>query len=147
MSVEYDKINDYLIKIFNNILVIEENSLKNSRFSDVSLKEMHTIEAIGQTGKMTGSDIAKTLMITPPTVTISLNRLERKGYIVRKQSTTDRRVNYVGLTKKGNLVYSVHKKFHEALVKRCVKGSSVEEVEILSQGLKKLHEFLEDLKQ
>ncbi|HGI5254006.1 TPA: MarR family transcriptional regulator, partial [Streptococcus pyogenes] len=46
--MEYDKINQYLVDIFNRILVIEEMSLKTSQFSDVSLKEMHTIEIIGK---------------------------------------------------------------------------------------------------
>lgn len=53
--MEYDKINQYLVDIFNRILVIEEMSLKTSQFSDVSLKEMHTIEIIGKYDQVTPS--------------------------------------------------------------------------------------------
>ncbi|MGT2714841.1 MarR family transcriptional regulator, partial [Streptococcus pluranimalium] len=42
--MDYNEINDYLVGIFNNILIIEEASLKTSRFNDVSIKEMHTID-------------------------------------------------------------------------------------------------------
>ena len=45
--MDYDKINGYLVDIFNNVVIIEEASLKNSKFKDVSLKEMHTIDVIG----------------------------------------------------------------------------------------------------
>ncbi|CAM3383106.1 hypothetical protein STPL106120_07145 [Streptococcus pluranimalium] len=44
--MDYNEINDYLVGIFNNILIIEEASLKTSRFNDVSIKEMHTIDEI-----------------------------------------------------------------------------------------------------
>ncbi|MTB36878.1 MarR family winged helix-turn-helix transcriptional regulator, partial [Streptococcus uberis] len=89
--MEYHKINDYLVDIFNRILVIEEISLKTSQFSDVSLKEMHTIEIIGKYDDVTPSDIARELMVTLGTVTTSLNKLEAKGYIERRRSSTDRR--------------------------------------------------------
>ncbi len=42
--MNYDKIDGYLVDIFNNVVIIEEASLKNSKkFNDVSLKEMHTM--------------------------------------------------------------------------------------------------------
>lgn len=145
-SKKNSRINDYLTGIFNNVLVIEEQNLKDSEFSDVSLKEMHTMEAVGLTGEMTGTDIAKKLMITPSTVTISLNNLEKKGYITRQQSQADRRVVYVGLTEKGQKVYQSHRKFHQTMVKNFLKGISDKDVEVLSQGLKNLYDFLEELK-
>ena len=40
------EMNEFLVSIFNEILLIEETSLKMSEFSDLSIKEMHTIEAI-----------------------------------------------------------------------------------------------------
>ena len=46
MKVDDAKINEYLTAIFNNVLIIEESSLRSSRFSDVTIKEMHTIDVI-----------------------------------------------------------------------------------------------------
>ncbi|HIH1100058.1 TPA: MarR family transcriptional regulator, partial [Streptococcus agalactiae] len=76
--MEYDQINSYLVDIFNRIMIIEEMSLKTSQFSDVSLKEMHTIEIIGKHSEVTPSDVARELMLTLGTVTTSLNKLEKK---------------------------------------------------------------------
>ena len=68
--VDYTKINKYLTHIFNNVLIIEEATLRTSRFSDVSIKEMHTIDSIGEAKMTTPSDIAKDLMLTVGTVTV-----------------------------------------------------------------------------
>ncbi len=43
--MNYQLVND-LTSIFNNVLVIEESSLRGSQFKDVSIKEMHTIDAL-----------------------------------------------------------------------------------------------------
>ena len=73
------------------MLAIEESSLRASRFKDVSIKEMHTIDVIGSTPNAT-LRIFHGMMVTLGTVTTSLNNLERKGYIERRRSEVDRRV-------------------------------------------------------
>ncbi len=143
--MEYQQINDYLVDIFNRILIIEEISLKSSQFNDVSLKEMHTIEIIGKYKEVTPSDIARELMVTLGTVTTSLNKLEKKGYIERTRSNTDRRVVYLTLTKKGRLLDRLHAKFHKNMVGHVVKDMDEEKTEALLKGLGNLHQFLEDL--
>lgn len=140
------KINEYLTAIFNNVLIIEEASLRSSRFSDVTIKEMHTIDVIGENKDATPSDVARTLMVTLGTVTTSLNNLERKGYIERIRSTKDRRVVHLYLTKKGRLVYRLHQRFHHAMVRQITEGMDEEEYKVMKKGLLNLYNFLEDLK-
>ena len=144
--MNFQLVNDYLTSIFNNVLVIEESSLRSSRFNDVSIKEMHTIDVIGTTPNATPSDISRELMVTLGTVTTSLNNLERKGYIERIRSEQDRRVVHLHLTKKGRLVHRLHKRFHKAMVEKIIDGMSKQEIEVMSKGLTNLYQFLEDLK-
>ncbi|HFH9922252.1 TPA: MarR family winged helix-turn-helix transcriptional regulator [Streptococcus suis] len=144
--MEDPKINEYLTAIFNNVLVIQENSLRKSRFNDISIKEMHTIDEIGDKKGATPSDIARALMVTLGTVTTSLNNLERKGYIERVRSTKDRRVVHLFLTKKGRLVYRLHQRFHNEMVKQITDGMDEAEYQVMKKGLYKLYNFLEDLK-
>ncbi|HEM3576929.1 MULTISPECIES: MarR family winged helix-turn-helix transcriptional regulator [Streptococcus] len=144
--MEDPKINEYLTAIFNNVLVIQENSLRKSRFNDISIKEMHTIDEIGDKKGATPSDIARALMVTLGTVTTSLNNLERKGYIERVRSTKDRRVVHLYLTKKGRLVYRLHQRFHNEMVKQITDGMDEAEYQVMKKGLYKLYNFLEDLK-
>lgn len=143
--MDYNRINDYLVDIFNRVQVIEETSLRKSQFSDVSLKEMHTIEIIGKNTNVTPSDIARELMLTLGTVTTSLNKLEAKGYIERKRSKLDRRVVHLTLTKKGKLLDRLHRKFHKNMVIHIAEDMNEQEFEALAQGLKNLHKFLEEL--
>ncbi|MDY3824108.1 MULTISPECIES: fatty acid biosynthesis transcriptional regulator FabT [Streptococcus] len=143
--MDYHQINSYLVDIFNRVLIVEENSLRTSRFSEVSLKEMHTIDIIGKTENVTPSDIARELMLTLGTVTTSLNKLEKKGYIERTRSKVDRRVVYITLTKKGKLLFRLHQKFHKNMVAQIVDEMDESEVLALERGLKNLHSFLERL--
>ena len=146
LTVDYTKINQYLTQIFNNVLIIEEAALRSSRFSDVSIKEMHTLDSIGEAKVTTPSDIAKDLMLTVGTVTVSLNRLEKKGYIERYRSESDRRVVHVSLSHRGRLLYRLHRKFHQKMVKGFVADLPDDSVEILQTGLENLHTFLEEIK-
>ena len=146
MKVDDAKINEYLTAIFNNVLIIEESSLRSSRFSDVTIKEMHTIDVIGEKKDATPTDIARALMVTLGTVTTSLNNLERKGYIERVRSTKDRRVVHLYLTKKARLVYRLHQRFHRAMVRQITEGMDEEEYKVMKKGLLNLYNFLEDLK-
>lgn len=144
--MNYQLVNDYLTSIFNNVLVIEESSLRGSQFKDVSIKEMHTIDVIGTMPNATPSDISKELLVTLGTVTTSLNNLERKGYIKRRRSSIDRRVVHLSLTKKGRLLYRLHKRFHNRMVMQVVEGMSSEEQKVMQKGLQNLYNFLEELK-
>ncbi len=146
MNVDDTKINEYLTAIFNNVLIIEESSLRSSRFSDVTIKEMHTIDVIGEKKGATPTDVARALMVTLGTVTTSLNNLERKGYIERVRSTKDRRVVHLYLTKKGRLVYRLHQRFHRAMVRQITEGMDEVEFKAMKKGLLNLYQFLEDLK-
>ena len=144
--MDYKIINEYLTSIFNNVLVIEEVSLRGSRFKDISIKEMHTVDVIGNFSDVTPSFVSKELMVTLGTVTTCLNNLERKGYIERIRSDQDRRVVYLHLTKKGRLVHRLHKRFHKAMVEQIIDGMSPEEINVMGKGLTNLYQFLEDLK-
>ena len=129
--LNYQLVNDYLTSIFNNVLVIEETSLRASRFKDVSIKEMHTIDVIGSTPNATPSDISRELMVTLGTVTTSLNNLERKGYIERRRSEVDRRVV---------------QQFHKRMVNQIIGDMSTEEKKVMQKGLQNLYRFLEEIK-
>lgn len=144
--MEDAKINEYLTAIFNNVLIVEETSLRGSRFKDISIKEMHTIDVIGNKDGVTPSDVARALMVTLGTVTTSLNNLERKGYIERIRSTKDRRVVHLHLTKKGRLVYRLHQRFHNEMVRQITSDMDEAEFKVMKKGLLRLYHFLEDLK-
>lgn len=146
MEPDLKTVNDYLVSVFNDILTIEESELKKSQFKDLSITEMHTIEAIGMYKKKTTSEVAKELSITVGTLTTAINRLVKKDYVERIRSEDDRRVVKLGLTKKGKLLYRVHQHFHREMVKNILDGMATDEQQALLAALKNLHDFLRDYK-
>jgi len=134
-------INELVVQLFNDVLLIEEKSLKSGVLSDISITEMHTIEAIGMYCERTMSEVAQKLKITVSTLTTAINRLIKKGYVERKRIEEDRRVVLVKLTKRGKLAFRLHEKFHREMTNNAIEGLSVEEEEVLASSLNKLNDF------
>lgn len=146
MEPNLETINDYLVNVFNDILTIEESELKKSRFKDLSITEMHTIEAIGMYKRKTSTEVARELSITVGTLTVAINNLVKKEYVERIRSEDDRRVVKLGLTKKGKLLYRIHQHFHREMVKNILAGMEKNEEKALLKALKNLHDFLQEYK-
>lgn len=144
MNKSATKINELLVQLFNDVLQIEEQSLKYGAFSDISITEMHTIEVIGTYGEKTMSEVAQKLKITVSTLTTAINKLIKKEYVERKRIEEDRRVVLVRLTKKGELAYKLHQRFHREMIRNAIEGLSINEEEILISSLHKLNIFFKD---
>lgn len=134
-------LNELLVEIFNDILQIEERALKQGVINDLSVTEIHTIEAIGMYTERTMSEVAQDLKITVGTLTTAINKLIKKGYVERKRIEEDRRVVLIKLTKKGKLAYRLHEKFHSDMIKKTIEGLSKEEEEVLISSLDRLNMF------
>lgn len=137
-------INELLVQLFNDVLQIEEQSLKEGIFSDISITEIHTIEVIGMYSERTMSEVAQKLKITVSTLTTAINKLIKKGYVERKRIEEDRRVVLVKLTKKGKLAYRLHQRFHREMINNAIEGLSLDEEEILISSLNKLNDFFKE---
>lgn len=142
MSKSTTIINLLLVELFNDVLKIEEQSLKDGPISDLSITEIHTLEAIGMYDEKTMSEVAQNLKITVGTLTTAINKLIKKGYVERKRIEEDRRVVLIKLTKKGKLAYRLHDKFHKDMVNTAIEGLREEEEEVLISALNSINEFL-----
>jgi len=136
------KVNELLVSVYDDIGMIESASLKAGAFSDISITEIHTLEAIGIKEERSMSEIAERLEITVGTLTTAIDRLIKKGYVERNRSESDRRIVNITLTKKGKLAYRMHERFHYLMVKNVISDFSDEEVSVLIKGLDKLNVYL-----
>lgn len=57
------------------------------------------------------------VLTLPPSVTVAINKLVKKGYVKKEKSNTDGRVVYVRLTDKGLRIDKIHQYFHVKMVK------------------------------
>ena len=142
----YDVLNSILVNLFNDILNIEEKALITEEFKDISVTDMHIIEAVGVMEQRTMSKIAKSLNVTMGTLTIGVNGLVKKGYVERNRSQKDRRIVYASLTVKGKAAYVHHMRFHKDMINSVIDGVTEEEAEILTKTLKKLEDFFQKWK-
>lgn len=145
MKEKFIEINRILVEIYDDIIHIEEYSIKSGAFKDLSITEIHTIEAIGLYGTKTMSEIAAKLEITMGTLTTAIDKLIKKGYVERSRSHIDRRIVNVGLLNKGKLAYRIHEKFHLDMVKEIMTDFNTDEEEILLTALHKLNKHLKEI--
>ncbi|MBB2182259.1 MarR family transcriptional regulator [Lachnospiraceae bacterium MD1] len=145
MNDKLIEINKMLVEVYDDIMHIEEYSIKQGSFRDLSITEIHTIEAIGLYGSKTMSEVATALEITMGTLTIAIDKLIKKGYVERSRSNTDRRIVNVSLTKRGKLAYRIHEKFHLDMVKAIMLDFNEQEEEVLLTALRKLNYHLKDI--
>lgn len=137
----YEAINEVLVKLFNEIMDIEEKALITSEFKDISVNDMHIIEAIGVHEPKNMSTVARALSVTVGTLTIAINNLVKKGYVERVRSQEDRRVVLISLSNKGEKAFNHHQKFHDKMVLAVLKDLNMEETEALTNALLKLQKF------
>ena len=113
---------------------------------EVSIGELHLMEIIGESkdrGVMIG-ELAQRMELTPPTVTVAVNKLALKGYVVKTKSTLDKRSVIVTLTRMGKKVNAAHRYFHEQMVRNIEKLLAPGEREGMLHGMQMLNQFFQD---
>ncbi len=137
----YEVLNSILVTLFNDILHIEEKALITDEFKNLSVNDMHIIEAVGIDKPRKMSEISKTLGVTMGTLTTGINGLVKKGYVERKRSEKDRRIVYASLTDIGKRAYNHHMNFHKDMINNIMDGLSEEEAKVLTKTFVKLEDY------
>lgn len=133
-------LNELLVDLFNQILSIQQDRLKKEGIQ-LSLSEIHVLEAIQKVTPPTMSLIAKKLRITVGTLTTAVKRLVKKGYVSRYQDETDRRKVYLKLTQSALEVLKAHEQFHQEMIEAVLSETKDNQIPILIHSLSKLLEF------
>lgn len=100
------------------------------------LRVLHRAEAEKEP-ELLLSELGKRLLVRPPSVTGTVDRLERLGLAVRTASPTDLRSKTVGLTPAGRLVIDRVREGHQAQLSMILSGLSDEEQSQLQYLLEK----------
>ncbi len=138
-------LNEVLVKLFRDIITIEERAIKTGEYRELTVNDMHVIEAIGTAEAKNMTTVAKALSVTTGTLTISVNGLVKKGYVERVRSEEDRRVVLISLTEKGKLAHAQHEGFHQQMIEAVVEGLSTEEQVLLEKALRNVNQFFRDM--
>ena len=137
----FEVLNNLLVKLFNDILDVEEKAIITDEFKDISVTDMHIIEAVGLGEGNNMTTIAKKMKITVGSLTTSMNSLVKKHYVERNRSEEDRRIVNITLTEKGIKAYKHHEEFHEKMSQAAISEMSEDEVKVLLKSLNNLSKF------
>ena len=137
-------LNDFFVHIFNKILAWEEQALSNVGAADLSVKELHVLEAVSDLtaqSRNTMTAIADALTIRVSSLTAAVNTLVRKGYLERRGEPGDRRVIRIRLTEKGEQANQLHSRFHADMIAGVAQGLNEDELDVLVHSLEQLSRF------
>lgn len=137
-------INTFLVEVFNDVLRLESESLRRSGFRSLSVSELHLLEAV-QNGADGMGKLAERLSLSPGSVTIAAQTLERKGYLIRRRSADDKRRVCVELTPRAQEALAYHAAFHERLIRSVSAQMDEAHLNALGDVLRTLHTFFKDL--
>lgn len=136
-------LNELLVDLFNYILLIEEKNLRDQGVK-LSMTEVHILEAIQKSESNMMSAIAKRLMVTQGTLTVSTSKLVKKGYVERVKDEKDKRIVRLTLTDKAESVMLMHNQFHEAMIEKLLNELELDKEEELIRSLKNLMKFFKE---
>jgi len=136
-------INELLVDVFNHILSIEADVLKQ-RGVKISMTEVHVLEAIKNSQIPTMGSVAQKLRVTLGTLTTSINVLVRKNYVARYRDESDRRKVYLKLSDSALEVLKVHDEFHNEMVSSLFKDLELEKDEVLMKSLENISQYFKE---
>jgi len=108
------------------------------RDSGLTTAQAHTIEIVGHAGPIKMKDLAEKIGVTTGTLTVAVDRLEKKALLVRKPHDTDRRAFLIELTDQGRVKFGEHHKFHRRMTEEVMAGLTPEEQETFARLLEKV---------
>ncbi|NLG24984.1 MAG: winged helix DNA-binding protein [Clostridiales bacterium] len=139
------RLNQLLVSTYRSITKVEELMLRNLSGHRLSISEMHVLESVGRNHGEGRSitDIAQELDVTLPTVTASIQRLQKKGYVTKARSGDDGRMVVVRLTDAGLRAEIAHRYFHRQMVRAVAATLNEGQKQVLLEALSGLDDFFE----
>lgn len=143
MDAFCESLNELLANAFRSVLKIEEQMLRGMGALKLSITEMHLLEVVGQDAGAgrTVSETAKKLSLTVPTVTVAVNKVEKKGLLRKTKAVDDGRSVILTLTEMGQKVDRIHHHFHENMVRSIAKDMDEVEKAALLKGMRQLNVY------
>jgi DNA-binding MarR family transcriptional regulator len=108
------------------------------RGSGLTPGQMHAIEIIGHEESLRMKELADKLGVTTGTLTVTADKLERKGLIERRPHETDRSSLRVALTEAGRAYFANHHEYHLKLTEEIASALSQEELGTFGELLEKV---------
>jgi DNA-binding MarR family transcriptional regulator len=131
-------VNEYLMRMAENLPLLERFTLDGDRLGRLSVTELHTIALVGRLGSPKMSELAQRGHVTRGTITFMIDKLAKKGYVKRVRGETDGRVVRVSLTARGQKANKLHEEFHQNIINSIMASLAKSERKQLASLMKKI---------
>jgi len=128
------------MKVFDNLRrifqAINEYSKAAERSTGLTGPQLWALKLMAEEPVMRVSGLAEKMYLRPPTVVGILDRLEKKGLVVRTHSTKDRRVVEVSLTELGESLLAKAPEVVQTVLMKGLKELSDEQFACVDEGMR-----------
>jgi len=117
---------------------LQHDAEKNLLRLDLNLAELRILRVLREQGSSPMNRFRAETMLSQPSITGLVDKLEERGLVERVRSREDRREVLIAITAKGNQTYSKGMDLHRQFVEKAFSALEAEEARSLVSLLKKL---------
>ncbi|MEK7432486.1 MAG: MarR family transcriptional regulator [Cyanobacteriota bacterium] len=128
-----DQIADWLYKA-------ETEEIQKSEISELTYSELHTLKIIGSIQDIKLFEVADKVGVSRPSISATVDKLEKKGFVFRDKDITDRRAIIVRLTEKGSNANKEHEKFHHKMAEALLGKLNKTQQELMVKAFETIFE-------
>jgi len=103
---DYEKVSELFHALVENYSNMEPKNGHNHKLKHLTTADIRALINIGHLRRERMSNLAKHLNLTVGTLTSTIDRLVKKGYVLRYRSEEDRRIVEVCLSPKGEDIFN-----------------------------------------
>ena len=138
------KIEETLDDFYSIYYKVEKVNVDNT-IRCMTANEMKIIDSIGNK-KTTVKVLADRMDVKACTISLALDKLEKKQFIAKVKDEVDKRIVYIKLTKKGQLALKYHGNFNTTLFKQITENIDKKDLQVFSDVLRKITSNLYNIK-
>ncbi|NDV20326.1 MarR family transcriptional regulator [Pseudodesulfovibrio sp. JC047] len=124
-----------IVEFFERLSAWEDDAVQGS---GLTTAQNHMIEIVGHSGAIKMKDLAAKVGVTTGTLTVAVDRLEKKHLLQRVPHQTDRRSYLIQLTEAGHAVFHKHHALHLELTRTMLDKLTEHEAKDFKHILEKL---------
>ena len=117
---------------------LQRGAEKNLASIDLTAAELRILRVLREQGSTPMHRFAQETMLSPPSITGIIDKLEDRELVERVRSKEDRREVLIAITAKGDRAFAKGMNMHKQFVEKALSSLKPEEVESLVSLLKKL---------
>lgn len=143
MKQYYEDLNSATVEVYEYIGELERITSEKYKLN-ISIGEIHLMDRIYRERGISIKRLASQLNLTTATVTVRVQRMVARGYIVKSRNLKDLRGVTLDLTREGVKVIKAHHFFHVRILRAMTQDLSEEEITTITKSLEKVSSSLKE---